>query len=153
MADEQTTVPTNENAPVVDPAASKDEGEKSDASPEVQPTQDGLVEEESKTQTVTEDTTEPLPATAETTQVPKEKGSAVISSQSREEELDILLERFRNAVDLPAFTKDKWTREHDTLVREFFTHPSERVLTMAIDNNNNNLVCSFGIKDYGTEPR
>ena len=151
MADEQTTVPTNENAPVVDPAASKDEGEKSDASPEVQPTQDGLVEEESKTQTVTEDTTEPLPATAETTQVPKEKGSAVISSQSREEELDILLERFRNAVDLPAFTKDKWTREHDTLVREFFTHPSERVLTMAIDNNNNNLVCSFGIKDYGTE--
>ena len=117
-----------------------DEGEKTDAA--ATPVESKSTEEATKTDAV-ETKTVPIEQTKRV--VPAEKGGPL---KSREEELDILLARFRISVDLPGFTADKWTREHDTMAREFFTHPSERVLTMAI-NENKILECSFGIKDFG----
>ena len=119
-----------------------DEGEKTDAA--ATPVESKSTEEATKTDAV-ETKTVPIEQTKKV--VPAEKGGPL---KSREEELDILLARFRISVDLPGFTADKWTREHDTMAREFFTHPSERVLTMAI-NENKILECSFGIKDFGTD--
>ena len=135
MADE--SVPTaSTDAPLVDPANL----------PADLPASEGK-EEGEKTEAIVQ---APIEA-------PKndEKGSSVVvaaaasssSSKSREEELDILIVRIRDAIDLPGFTTDKWTREHDTLVREFFSHPTERVLTMAVVEEAG-LKCSFGIKDF-----
>ena len=55
----------------------------------------------------------------------KEKGGG--SSYSTDEELDMLIDRLRKSIDLPGYNDGKFTREHQTLIREFFSHPTERV--------------------------